>query len=240
MLKREPISFDKKTLGGAIIFAILSVVGNFAIGQSMLGIDPAITVVLTRVQVIFVMYMGWFFLKERLAPLLVPGAIIALGGFVWMNYSEDISFDGEFVFYLWAIGSAFCFGASQVIMKAIIHDISPITVNHLRLLIGAGLLALMPGVLESLKALEFEVWLLATASAFFGPTISRLCHMYSIRYIPVSQATLFILLTPVFTMLVSYLVLNIFPTTQQLIGSTIIMLGIFLPLGRLVSALVLV
>ena len=234
IVKREALSYNKKTLWGAAVFGLLSVVGNYAIGRSMLGIDPAITVVLTRVQVIMVMYLGWFFLKEQLTPLLVPGAIIALSGFVWMNYSENLSVEGELIYYLWALGAAFCFGSSQVVMKSIIHDISPITVNHLRLLLGSACMCLVPGVVQSLMALQMEIWLLAAGSALFGPTISRLCYMYSIRYIPVSQATLFILLTPVFTMLVSLLVLDILPTTRQLTGGAVIMLGILLPMGRLV------
>lgn len=233
LVKREPGAFNRKTLWGAVIFALLSVVGNYAIGKSMLGIDPAITVVLTRVQVIMVMFMGWFFLKETLTPLLVPGAIIALIGFFWMNYSVETRMDGELSFYFWALGAALCFGVSQVIMKVIIHDISPMVVNHLRLLLGAGCMSLVPGVLQGLMSLELKIWVFAAVSALFGPTISRLSYMYSIRYIPVSQATLFILLTPVFTIVVSFLVLDIFPSTQQLIGGAIILLGISLPVSRL-------
>jgi len=77
--------------------------------------------------------------------------------------------------------------------------------------------------------LGVDIWLYATASAFFGPLISRLSYMYSVRYIPVSQSTLFIMLSPVFTALLSWVFLGSFPTLQQILGGLIVMLGIFMP-----------
>ena len=227
--KKNVIKINRATLWGALIFALLSVIGNYAIGRSMEGIDPSVTVLVTRTQVMIVLFLGWFFLKEEMVKYLVPGALIAFSGFAIMNYNEGLKLGGDFVYYLWGMAAALCFGVSQVFLKFIIHRVEPITLNFLRLIIGCVFISFMPGVIPGILNLNADIWLYATASAFFGPLISRLAYMYSVRYIPVSQSTLFIMLSPVFTALLSWTFLDLFPSTQQVLGGLIVMLGISMP-----------
>jgi len=233
--KKNAIKINRTTLWGALVFALLSVIGNYAIGRSMEGVDPAVTVLVTRTQVIMVLFLGWFFLKEEMVKYLVPGALIAFSGFALMNYNEGLKLGGDFIFYLWGITAALCFGISQVVLKSIIHRVEPVTLNFLRLIIGCVFISFLPGVIPGILNLGVDIWLYATASAFFGPLISRLSYMYSVRYIPVSQSTLFIMLSPVFTALLSWVFLGLFPTLQQILGGLIVMLGIFMPVMYLLK-----
>lgn len=233
--KKNTIKINKTTLWGAFLFAALSVVGNYAIGRSMEGVDPSVTVLITRTQVIMVLFMGWLFLREEMVRFLIPGALTAFAGFFLMSYSKDVSLDGELSFYLWAVLAALCFGVSQVILKSIIHRIEPITLNFIRLLMGCVFIALIPGVLATVVDLGVDIWGYAAASAFFGPLISRVAYMYSVRYIPVSQSTLFIMLSPVFTAILSWGFLGLLPTLQQVIGGAIVMLGIVMPVLYLLN-----
>ncbi|WP_250655964.1 DMT family transporter [Alkalimarinus coralli] len=227
--KKNTIRINKTTLWGALLFATLSVVGNYAIGRSMEGIDPSVTVLITRTQVMMVLFMGWLFLREEMVKFLIPGALTAFLGFFLMSYNDSVQLGGELVFYMWALAAAFCFGISQVILKSIIHQIEPVTLNFLRLLMGCVFIALIPGVMTEIQSIGADIWCYAAASAFFGPLISRLAYMYSVRYIPVSQSTLFIMLSPVFTAMLSWGLLGLFPTVQQMVGGAIVMLGILMP-----------
>ncbi len=227
--KKNTIKINKTTLWGALVFALLSVIGNYAIGSSMEGIDPAVTVLITRTQIIMVLFLGWFFLREEMVRYLIPGTIITFSGFILMNYNEDITLGGDLVYYLWGVTAAFCFGVSQVILKSIIHQIEPVTLNFLRLLMGCVFISFIPGVIPGIMNMEMDIWLYATASAFFGPLISRLAYMYSVRYIPVSQSTLFIMLSPVFTAILSWVFLGLFPTTQEIVGGVVVMMGVLMP-----------
>lgn len=233
--KKNPIKINKITLWGAFVFAVLSVIGNYAIGRSMEGVDPAVTVLITRTQVMIVLFMGWFFLKEEMVKYLIPGALIALSGFALMNYNEGLHFGGDLIYYLWAIVAAFCFGISQVFLKSIIHEVEPVTLNLLRLVMGCVFISFIPGVIPGILSLGVDIWLYAGASAFFGPLISRLSYMYSVRYIPVSQSTLFIMLSPVFTALLSWVFLDLFPSMQQILGGLVVMLGVFMPVMYLLK-----
>ncbi len=227
--KKNTIKINKMTLWGAFLFAVLSVVGNYAIGRSMEGIDPSVTVLITRTQVIMVLFMGWLFLREEMVKFLIPGALTAFSGFFLMSYNENFTLGGELGFYLWAVMAALCFGVSQVVLKSIIHQIEPVTLNFLRLLMGCAFIAFIPGVMTEIVKISAEIWGYAVASAFFGPLISRLSYMYSVRYIPVSQSTLFIMLSPVFTAIMSWVFLGLFPTVQQMVGGGVVMLGILMP-----------
>lgn len=227
--KKNTIKINKTTFWGALIFAVLSVVGNYAIGRSMEGVDPSVTVLITRTQVIMVLFMGWLFLREEMVKFLIPGALTAFSGFFLMSYNDNFMLGGELTFYLWAVLAAFCFGVSQVILKSIIHQVEPITLNFLRLLMGCAFIALIPGVITEIVKIDAYIWGYAAASAFFGPLISRVAYMYSVRYIPVSQSTLFIMMSPVFTAILSWGFLGLFPTVQQMVGGAVVMLGIVMP-----------
>lgn len=233
-VKSPSKKYSMPTVLGAVGFAILSVLGNISIGNALEGLVPSLTVVMIRTQVIIVMFLGWLILKEQLNPLLIPGAMIALFGLLWMNYQGNDFFSGEWRFYLWGISAAFLFGTSQLLIKRIIHQIDPIQLNHIRLLLGGIFLALVPGTLSALFQLSVEGWILAGTSALFGPSLSRILQMYALRYLPVSQSILFTLLTPVFALLLSVIFLDIYPSTQQLIGVSSIMFGISMPIVHLV------
>ncbi|MBF0277370.1 MAG: DMT family transporter [SAR324 cluster bacterium] len=235
-LKKEKIQLNKTTFWGGVIFALLSVLGHIAIGKSLEGVGPSITTVILRTQIILVMFLGWLILKEQLNRFLLPGAIVAIAGFIWMNYNGEQKNFAELPFYLWGFCAALCFGVSQVMVKAIIHKINPIIMNLLRSFFGMLALSSFPGVFSALLELTMIEWTLAGGAALFGPTLARILQMYALRYIPVSQAILFSMLTPVFTLLMSWFLLKIFPSSQQLLGAGIILAGVMIPIVHLTKS----
>lgn len=236
MAKKEKLKFNTPTIVGAIIFASVSVLGNFAIGKALEGITPSITTVMIRTQIILVMFAGWLLLKEKLNAWLIPGGAVALLGFIGMNYNESNALSGDFIYYLWGICAAASFGSSQILVKLIIHRINPITLNHLRLLLGFFLLLLFPGAYDGLFQLGWFEWALAAVSAFFGPSLSRVLQMYALRYIQVSQSILFSMMTPIFALFLSWVYLGTVPSLQQIAGAAVIMAGITIPIVQVIRS----
>jgi len=152
-----------------------------------------------------------------------------------MNRQGGSFLSGELSFYLWGLLAAAAFGSSQLLLKVIIHQVEPLQLNHVRLFMGALFLALTPGTLPSLLQLSVEGWLLAATSAIFGPSLSRVLQMYALRYIPVSQSILFTMLTPVFALVLSVLFLGSSPSSGEILGGIIIMLGISIPIFHLIK-----
>ncbi|PCI28241.1 MAG: hypothetical protein COB67_06915 [SAR324 cluster bacterium] len=55
-VRKKTKRLNMPTLLGASGFAVLSVIGNIAIGNSLEGLDPSVTVVIIRTQVVFVIF----------------------------------------------------------------------------------------------------------------------------------------------------------------------------------------
>ncbi len=221
---------------GGIVFTILSVLGNYSIGKSLEGLDPSLTVVMVRCQIIVVIFLGWWLLKERLNPFLLPGSIVAIGGIVWMNFQGDYNFSNKGIFLFWGFSGAFFFGSIQVFFKKIVHNINPVQVNTLRFLMGTLVFASLPGTISRLLEMNLFEWSLAAVSTAFGPSLSRLLQINALRYIPVSQSILFTMLTPVFALLLSATLLGTTPTSREMVGGVIVLIGIAIPIYYLLKA----
>jgi len=234
VVKKEEHKFNLSTIWGAVAFGFLAILGNVAIGKALIGLEPSVTVVILRMQILYVMFLGWLMLKERLDTFLIPGAILAILGFAWMNYDADGYISYQWHFYLWALLAAICFGSSQIIIKSVVHRVNPIAMNHLRFLIGIIVLSFFPGILSSLFQLTGIEWLLAGISALSGPILSRTLQMYALRYVQVSQSILFSMLTPIFTLLLSFIFLGDLPSLQKIAGAIMIISGVVIPITHLI------
>lgn len=226
---KRPV-FNKPTIIVAFSFAILSVVGNFVNGLSLREIDPAITVVIQRTQVIMVIFMGWFFLREKIKASTITGALLAISGIVIISLSGEAIRMGHLSGVCYALVGAICFSSVQIIVKYFIDQINPISVNVIRLLFGVIILAMFPGNIQGLFEIEADVWKLIVLAAFGGTTISRICSMYALKHIPVSKATVLSMLTPIFTLIISWIIWIDFPSKMEIIGGTVILIGIAFPL----------
>ena len=129
----------------------------------------------------------------------------------------------------WVVLAAVGFAAMQVTVRKTISRIDPIVVNGLRLWVAAALVACIPGRLTNLFEVDYQIWLLAAATALFGPIISRIFLMNGLRYIPVALSTLVLFVAPVFAFLLGGLFFFEWPDLLQLTGCLIILTGIALP-----------
>ena len=74
-------------------------------------------------------------------------------------------------------------------------------------------------------------WLLGAAAT--GPFISRLCLMFSLRYISASHSKLVTLTAPVFAFLLGFAVFDVVPTGREAVGSALIVAGVVVPVLEL-------
>jgi len=226
---KKPLKFNRTSLIVAILLGAFSAMGNEAMAHSLTTIEPGIAAVLLRSQVVFVVILGWWFLKERVGFRFWLGTLLALIGFALL---QGVFFDMPGVALsglLWVVLAAVGFAAMQVTVRKTINRIDPIVVNGMRLWVAVLLVACIPGRLMSLFQVDYQIWLLATATALFGPIISRIFLMNGLRYIPVALSTLVLFVSPVFAFLLGGLFLLEWPDLLQLTGCLIILTGIALP-----------
>ena len=162
-----------------IIFGVLSVFGNYAIGRSLEGTNAGLSAIILRFQVVLVMLMGIILLKERLHFSFIAGLVLSSAGFIILKH-EHTSTTLEASPFAWALAAAISFSSVQIILKVFIHRIDPILVNLVRLLSGLVLMLFLPSfwIQKNILALE-HVYLALTASFFWSfsvPKSTDVCH----------------------------------------------------------------
>lgn len=226
----KKINFDKTLITGALIFAILTVSGNCAAGKALEYINSPLTVVVLRTQVLFVMFAGLILFKEKISVWLWFGCVFSLAGIVVTSYSEDgwqvLKWSG----ILWGLFAMLSFGLINILIKSIVNKTNPIMLNFLRMFFTVLLIAVIPGRVQSVFNLSGYQWWLISLSAFFGPVVSRSLAIYSLKYIPISRFIVFTMLTPVFTLFLSWIIIGTLPSLYETIGGIIIISGILIPL----------
>ena len=226
---RGALGLNKTSVWAAIALAVFSVTGNICSSNSLGTLEPAITSVLLRTQVVFVALAGALFLGERISAAIAVGAAVALAGLLVMRMPYDGN--AEFTGVLWALGAANSFGAMVIITRKVIHRIEPIAVNAIRLWIAVAFLACLPGNASRTIGAGGEVWLLAAIAAFCGPFISRICIMYALKHVTAAFQVLIGLSSPAFAFALGFLILGTIPTGYELLGGAIILVGIAIPVG---------
>lgn len=217
----------------SLVLAALTAVGNMASAEALARIDAGLTSVAQQTQVLFVAGAAALFLGERITVRFVVGAAIALAGFAVMRVPGGgaVHLGG----IAWAVLSALCFGSMQVITRQVIHRIDPVPVNAIRLWLSVAMLACLPGRLPALTTLDARDWALAAAAAFLGPFLGRISFMYAVRHIAASHSILLGLASPVFAFGLGYLAFGTVPGVFEVVGGTLILAGIVLPVLELVA-----
>lgn len=230
VIKRDALKINKPTIYGAIIFAVLSIIGNYANGLSISALTPSLTATIVRAQIIFVMFLGLIVLKEKISGFTWIGTFIILIGIYIMASSKGSIEVKKSIGIVWGLVSALSFSSLHIITKKIINRIYPVSLNLLRLFIATIIMGSIPGKLSQLLSLPVHIWGLIFISAFTGPTLSRIFQIYSLKYLPVSKFILFSMLTPVFALIFSGLILNDIPKGMEIFGGAIVLLGIAIPI----------
>ena len=223
----------KTTLLVALLAAMLTALGNYSAGHTISLLNSAVTSLLIQMQVLFATLLAWLWLREKVGPGFILGALVAIAGVALMRGLGEPVTDA-LTGTLWGLLAALSFGSMQVLTRRYVTRLAPMLFNTLRLWGGLLLLALVPGALgPALEASTTVLWL-AALSAFGGPFLGRLALIYSARYVAAAMTTLMGLGGPVFALFTEWVFLGSLPTLTEFIGGVVVMTGMALAivLGR--------
>ena len=143
IFRKKKILWNRFILWGGILFGLLSVFGNFSIGKSLENINPGLTVIALRSQVIIVTLLGVIFLGERLKFPFILGLFLTILGFTLLNLKEA-SPPHHFSSLIWALSAAFSFAFVQIMVKKMMEKIDPMGLNFVRLSMGLLFMLCLP------------------------------------------------------------------------------------------------
>jgi len=179
---------------------------------------------------------AWFFLKERLTSRNVTGFLLAIVGVGLLSIGSEVTANapnplfGNFMEFLAMIAAS----GYIVTMKRLSKYYTPLFITSFQALIGSVFyfpLLFLPITELPISIEPVSIFAVVYLGIFvtFGAYGS---YNYAVSKIPASQATAFVSLIPVFTLIMGMLILNDSLTAIQGLASLLVFIGIYVSQSR--------
>jgi len=230
--------------GHAIRFSILA--GIFFAGDllswhhSVDNVGAGLATVLGNLQVLVVPLVAWAVIRERppraallALPVVLAGAVLisgVLGGDAYgVNPPLGVAL-GSF--------TAFAYSGYLLVIRRGGGDIrrpaGPVAVSTLSTMVVAVIFGVVSGELDPIPHLPGHLWLILVGIT--SQSIGYLVISISLPRLPASLVSIILMVQPIATMVLAFILLQEVPSIGQLVGVFLIMAGVLLatvPVGRL-------
>ncbi|AFZ49064.1 putative membrane protein [Dactylococcopsis salina PCC 8305] len=206
-----------------LLMGLLTGVGMLVGWQGLAILDPTFVAFLKRFEPVLVILLSLFYLKERLfVGEIVSIILIAFGG-VWSAFGRwEVIGEGVILIMFASLATAL----QLFIAKTNIQNVSPLILVFYRMSIATCAIALWTIFSGGVNFnIESRYWGVTLLGAFLGPCLSFLCTFNSYRYWELSRSTIVLMLQPLFALVLAVVFLQQFPTSQELMGGIIILIG---------------
>ena len=225
---RGKFNFRLKNIAVITAVALLGTLANYSICQAIVGSSATMFNVISRAEIIIAMILGWVYLHEHVGLRVWIAVAVVLSGILLMR-GDTLTFNlSDWETVLWALCTAGCFAAVQVLSKLIIHEVDPQVLNVLRLSLAVLVLLTLPGLAVEVSMLTLEGWTWLGMAAFFGPYLGRITYTYSLRYFTIAKAMTAVTFSPVLTLIFEFLIFGRILSTFELIGGALVITGILI------------
>lgn len=221
-------SFKAKT-NVALVIAVLE---GAATGLFYMAIkemeNPAVVSFIGNIGPVFVTIMGVTLLRERFRNSQVLGILVTITGVFVINYRE-----GGFVGFM-DPGSAYVIGASLLFSVATIvgrrhHEmLIPGYMSLIRSLLLAAVMLILFLSDSQMPELVAAVWRDLSIGSLLETLIVIVFAYQSLKLIEATKTSLIISSKGVWTLLLAWMFLGVFPTLLQLIGGGLTLIGVWL------------
>jgi len=193
----------------------------------------ASSVILVTSHPAFVVIVSYFLWGERLTRLTISGIVVALIGIVVINYggltfsSQAILGDSLALIAGLAMGAYLLIGGQLraridlLSYLTVVYTCSAVMLLTVTMLLGHRLFGYSP-----------ETYVMLILLALVPQLIGHSCLNLAVRLVPVTLVSVAILGEPVGATLLGWLILDEMPTSNEMIGSLLILGGIFMVMRR--------
>lgn len=208
------------------ILVAASTVINYA---AVAFIDPGTASLLGKTSVLFSLLLGIYWLRERLHPPEVVGALLALSGAFIIGFQP-----GDYLRLgsLLVLISTFLYALHTAIVKRYGEEITFGDFFLFRIGSIAFFLFLFAAARGQLVWPSPVAWALVIVAGTVDVVISRSLFYLSLRRMPMSIHTVILTLSPVVTILWALVLFGDKPTATSLIGGALVILGVFVVTRR--------
>lgn len=191
------------------------------------------TVIIPSMSPVLTACLAYFLLKERMSIFQTSGLILAFGGAsIFFSSIAVGTFDqarlwGDLMF----IGSSTCWAIYTMIGRTVLKEVHPLIATSYAFIFGGSLLFLiaLPDYPQVQWAqLDASYWINQFYMALFPTVLANFFYSYGVKNIGPAPTAMFMFFVPVFGLILAAVWLHESLDTLQLLGSVIMILGIWL------------
>lgn len=228
--KYRGISIDggKKT-GVAFLIAVLE---GIATGLFYLAIremeNPAVVSFIGNIGPVFVTFMGITLLGERFKRLQVVGIIITIAGIFVINFREGAFHGFTDPGAIYVILASFFFALATISGRKFKQYLEPELMSMIRTVLMALVFIILLLITGSTLDLQASTWRDLALGSLFETLLTIVFAYQALRRIEATATSLIISSKGVWTLLLAWIFLGVFPSSIQIIGGGITLLGIYM------------
>lgn len=186
-------------------------------------IDPGTAALLTRTSAVFGVALGLVWLGERLSRLELIGAGLAVAGVFVVGFQPG---DYLRVGALIIVAAALLYAVHSAVVKRYGGAIPFAEFFFFRLASTTAVLLLLAAGQGDLVWPDGRAWPYLLLAATLNVVVSRAVYYLALRRLEMSRLTIFVTVSPVVTMLWSFLLFGSRPSVQEVIGGGAILAGV--------------
>ncbi|MCA9920850.1 MAG: DMT family transporter [Anaerolineales bacterium] len=191
-------------------------------------IDPGTASLVARMNTVFALGFGIFWLKERLTTGEKVGALVAIIGVFVISFQPGGA-DG----LLWlgtvlVLASNFAYALHAAIVKRYGEELDFTNFFLFRMMTSIFFLLVFAVMRGEMVWPRGEVWWILLLAGTVNVTISRALYYIALRRFQLSILTILLTLSPVVTILWSLVLFKVWPSVQGLLGGTAVIIGVIL------------
>lgn len=184
--------------------------------SALARIPASMNAVLISTNVVFLAILAALILKERIIPARIAGIILALLGVVLVTFNTGFSF-GEGALGIDALGCSFSLMAAfsgalySVIGKKILASNDPLIIVAIALFSGTVMLTILTSATVGFSEIITAGWSTFLIMVFLGLTMIGVAYplwFVCLKKLSVMQVSIYIYLTPVFAVILSFIILH--------------------------------
>ena len=181
--------------------------------SALARIPASMNAILVSTNVVLIAILSAIFLKEKVSWQRAAGIIVAFAGAMLVTFNRGFALDGriDLVGCAFSLLAALCFAVYTVLGKRLVERNNPLIVTTLALFAGAVLLAVVTAFtvgFGSLGRAGGQAWWLMVLLGVSMIGFAYPAWFETLKRLPASRASVFVYLTPVFAVILSFLILD--------------------------------
>lgn len=232
LVRRDHRNVRGNALAKTGVALVIAVLEGAATGLFYLAIkameNPAVVSFIGNIGPVFVTLMGILLLKERFRSSQVIGIVITISGIFVINFRE-----GGFAGFVdpgsvYVISAAFLFSFATIVGRRMHHLLVPGYMSLIRSFLLALVMALLFFPNSELAPISLSIWKDLALGSLLETLIVIVFAYQALKLIEATKTSLLISTKGVWTLLLAWIFLGVFPTGVQLVGGLLTLAGVWL------------